>query len=220
KLDGILFSSSSNEEKLSVLASTLTSERGTEGIEDIKKVFDYLRLANTESDKVQFDLTLARGLSYYTGCIFEVKVNNVSIGSVGGGGRYDNLTSVFGGDRLPGVGFSFGVDRIYDVVNELNLFPDKIESTTQVLIIHFDESTFQYSLNLLGELRRAGISSEIYPDQHKLKKQMQYGNKKNIPYILIIGSEEVSSGNLTLKNMHTGTEEKGTIKEIIQIICP
>ena len=220
KLDNILFSSSSNDEKLEVLASTLTSESGIEGIEDINKVFNYLQLANTASNKVQFDLTLARGLSYYTGCIFEVKVNNVTIGSVGGGGRYDNLTSVFGGDRLPGVGFSFGVDRIYDVLNELNLFPDKIENTTQVLITHFDQSTFNFSLKLLNEMRKAGISSEIYPDQQKLKKQLQYGNKKNIPYILIIGSEEVSSGNLTLKNMHSGTEEKGSINEIIQIIRP
>jgi histidyl-tRNA synthetase len=165
---------------------------------------------------VEWDLSLARGLSYYTGCIFEVKINHVAIGSVCGGGRYDNLTQAFGSkERLSGVGISFGIDRIFDAMEELNLFAENSTRSTRVLICHFDEPTFRYGLPVLQALREAGVASEIYPDVTKLKKQLEYANKKNIPFVLVIGSEEMQQGLLTWKDMTTGEQEKLTMAQIL-----
>ncbi|HEY4651455.1 MAG TPA: His/Gly/Thr/Pro-type tRNA ligase C-terminal domain-containing protein, partial [Pontibacter sp.] len=165
--------------------------------------------------RLQLDVTLARGLSYYTGCIFEVKVNNVSMGSISGGGRYDNLTGMFGLPGVSGVGFSFGVDRIYDVLDELQLFPASAQLSTQVLIVQFDKESELYALPLLQKLRDAGIASELYPEAAKLKKQMSYADQKNIPFVLLIGSEEIASGQLKLRNMLTGEQHELTIDDII-----
>ena len=182
---------------------------------EVKKVFDMVESLGGNLDTVQFDPTLARGLSYYTGCIFEVAVNNVSIGSVSGGGRYDNLTESFGVPDMSGVGFSFGLDRIYDVMTELELFPDEVQTSTQVLIIPFDEASFTYSLGVLKSLRKAEIKSELYPDLVKMKKPMKYANDKNIPFVIVIGSQEMESGQLSLKNMVSGEQEPLSIDQII-----
>ena len=159
---------------------------------------------------------MARGLSYYTGCIFEVKINNVSIGSVSGGGRYDNLTGVFGLPGVSGVGFSFGVDRLYDAMEELKLFPQEAQISTQVLITHFDEESKRYGLKVLQALRENGIASEIYPDSVKIQKQLEFANKKMVPYTIVIGSEEVTNGILAFKNMKTGEQFKLTIEDILK----
>ncbi|HPI81499.1 MAG TPA: His/Gly/Thr/Pro-type tRNA ligase C-terminal domain-containing protein, partial [Cyclobacteriaceae bacterium] len=158
---------------------------------------------------------LARGLTYYTGAIFEVKVNNVAIGSVGGGGRYDNLTGVFGLPGVSGVGFSFGVDRLYDVMDELGLFPDDTAHSTKVLIVHFNPEAMAYGLKALKELRREGVATELYPDPGKLKKQLDYANKKKIPYVIVIGPDEMESGALTFKDMKTGEQQPLTLDEIL-----
>ena len=172
----------------------------------------------SREDRVEFDIALARGLSYYTGAIFEVKINNVAIGSVGGGGRYDNLTGVFGMPGVSGVGFSFGVDRLCDVMEELNLFSKNTQVSSRVMIAHMDESTMRYGLKIVHALRECGIASEIYPDQVKLKKQLEFANKKMIPFVIVIGSEEMQEGTLTLKNMETGEQEKKTITEITALL--
>lgn len=208
------------EEKIAALKDILkNSEAGQKGISNVEEVLSILQSFDLSNHHVDFDVTLARGLSYYTGAIFEVKVNNVSIGSVSGGGRYDDLTGVFGVPDLSGVGFSFGVDRIYDVMEELNLFPKEALTSTEVLIIHFDDASMKYGLSVLGKLRQAGIKSEIYPEQAKIKKQFTYADKKNIQYTIVIGSEEVSSGKLTFRNMVSGQEEKLTTEEIIHQIA-
>ncbi|MGB4972332.1 MAG: His/Gly/Thr/Pro-type tRNA ligase C-terminal domain-containing protein, partial [Cyclobacteriaceae bacterium] len=150
-----------------------------------------------------------------TGAIFEVKINNVAIGSVSGGGRYDNLTGVFGLEGVSGVGFSFGVDRLYDAMDELNLFPEDTEESSKVLIAHFDEEAMIYGLNALKALRQEGVAAEIYPDISKLKKQLDYANKKKIPYVVVIGSDEIKSGDLTFKNMKTGEQQRLTLEEIL-----
>ncbi len=194
------------------------SEIGLKGIEELDTVFDYLKHFSLKNAKVEFDATLARGLSYYTGTIFEVKVNNVSIGSISGGGRYDNLTGVFGLPDVPGVGFSFGVDRIYDVMEELDLFSEAVESTTKVMLVTFDEAAEKYALGILARLRSEDISAELYPEQAKIKKQMAYADSKKIPYVVLIGSDEVTTGELTLKNMTTGEQEKLVIDKIVEKI--
>jgi len=193
------------------------SEAGDRGVSQLSAVLRLLRDYNSDDNHVEFDIALARGLSYYTGCIFEVKINNVSIGSVSGGGRYDNLTAAFGDkENLSGVGFSFGVDRLYDAMEELNLFPREAQASTKILICHFDEETQRFGLKELSALRAAGISAEVYPDQAKMKKQLDYANKKMIPYAIVIGSEETKNGFLTFKNMETGEQEKLTVQQIIQ----
>lgn len=208
-----------NAEKLDSLKSNMkSSELGTIGVTEIQEVLDFIKTfnaSNNNDNHVVFDATLARGLSYYTGCIFEVKVNNVSIGSVSGGGRYDDLTGIFGMPDVSGVGFSFGVDRLYDVMEELDLFPKENLVSTQVMIVNFDKESALYSLGILKKLRDAEIKSELYPEATKLKKQMTYANKKAIPYVLLIGADEITSGNLTLKNMQDGSQEKLKINEII-----
>jgi histidyl-tRNA synthetase len=165
---------------------------------------------------VDFDPMLARGLSYYTGAIFEVKVAHVSIGSVSGGGRYDNLTGVFGLPGVPGVGFSFGVDRLYDVLEELNLFPEDRLSGTQVLLTHFDQAGFEYGLRCLTALRAEGVKTELYPEVSKLKKQLEYASKKELPFVGICGDQEIASGTITLKNLATGEQESLPINEVIK----
>ncbi|HMV08657.1 MAG TPA: histidine--tRNA ligase [Cyclobacteriaceae bacterium] len=193
------------------------SEAGDRGVSQLSAVLRLLRDYNSDDKHVEFDIALARGLSYYTGCIFEVKINNVSIGSVSGGGRYDNLTAAFGDkENLSGVGFSFGVDRLYDAMEELNLFPKEAQASTKILICHFDEETQRFGLKELSALRAAGIAAEVYPDQAKMKKQLDYANKKMIPYAIVIGSEETKNGFLTFKNMETGDQEKLTVQQIIQ----
>ena len=193
------------------------SASGNKGLADLERVFYLVETMTSDDTHVEFDIPLARGLSYYTGCIFEVKINNASIGSVSGGGRYDNLTRAFGDrDNLSGVGISFGVDRIYDAMEELALFPESAQISSKALICHFDVPSFEYGLKVLGALREAGIASEIYPDPSKIKKQLDYANKKQVPYALVIGSEEVSSGLIAFKNLNTGKQEKLYLDKIIE----
>lgn len=190
-------------------------QAGKKGISDLIQVFDLLKDYGATEEHVEFDIALARGLSYYTGCIFEVKINNVAIGSVSGGGRYDNLTGGFGLPNVSGVGFSFGVDRLYDAMDELNLFPQEAQISSKVLIAHFDAESKKYGLGVLQQLRAKGIASEIYPDAVKIQKQLDYANKKLIPYVIVIGSEEVKSGVLAFKDMKAGTQQKISIAEIL-----
>jgi histidyl-tRNA synthetase len=223
KLKPVILLEGSNTEKLqrlkTVLAGSLT---GLKGIEEIETVFTYVErlLLNSDLKKpdLELDITLARGLNYYTGCIFEVKTNEVSMGSIGGGGRYDDLTGMFGLKGLTGAGISFGADRIYDVLQELNLFPESAAAGTKVLISNFDTEAELYALPLLQQLREAGIAAELYPSSAKLKKQMSYADDKSIPYVILIGSDEMQSGVLTLKNMQSGDQQKLTQEAIIEFI--
>jgi len=212
----ILNFNGSNLEKINFLNSKLNdSEKGNKGIQDIKTIIELLSKFDLAADSFEFDIALARGLSYYTGAIFEVKINNVAIGSVSGGGRYDDLTGVFGLPDVSGVGISFGLDRLYDALDELNLFPPETEVSSEVLIAHMDHDTMVYGITALKELRKDGISAEIYPDQAKLKKQLDYANKKKIPYVIVIGADEMQSGELTFKTMKTGEQQKLKLEEIL-----
>ena len=183
-----------------------SSSVGLKGIEELEEVFKLLDSFGAQP-QLELDLTLARGLSYYTGAIFEVKPTAVQMGSISGGGRYDDLTGVFGLQGMSGVGFSFGVDRVYDVLEELNLFPEETTISTQAMVVNFGESTLEQGLKLLRQLRAAGIRAEIYPEEAKMKKQLAYANKKDIPYVILQGEEEISKGELTLKNMVKGEQE-------------
>lgn len=216
----ILNTKGDNNTKLSLLKSRFdNTEAGTKGITDLASVFDLVNDYHADNTHVEFDVALARGLSYYTGCIFEVKINHVAIGSVSGGGRYDNLTKAFGDkDNLSGVGFSFGVDRLFDAMEELNLFPKDATVSSKILVCHFDHESFRYALGVVAQLREAGIASEVYPDQTKIKKQLDFANKKNIPFCIMIGSEERESGLLSFKNMTLGDQEKISIEKIIEKI--
>ena len=206
--------------KLAFLAAKFeTCPAGQQGLLDLREVFNFLEFYGNTDEHVDFDVTLARGLSYYTGCIFEVKINNVSIGSVSGGGRYDNLTASFGDkENLSGVGFSFGVDRIYDAMEELKLFPKDAQLSSKVLICHLDDESMKYGLGVVAKLRERNISSEVYPDKVKIKKQLDYANKKMIPFTIVIGSEEIKTGKLAFKNMENGEQSTLTVDEIIQRI--
>lgn len=214
----ILNQKGSNTEKLNYLLTQFkSSNSGQKGANDLGEVFELLKNFGNSDQNVELDIALARGLSYYTGCIFEVKINNVGIGSISGGGRYDNLTASFGDkENLSGVGFSFGVDRMYDAIEELNLFPKEAQVSSKILICHFDEATMNFGLKALASFRKAGIASEIYPDQSKLKKQLDYANKKLIPFTIVIGEDEMKSGLLAFKNMESGEQEKLSIEQIIQ----
>jgi len=206
----------STQQKIEFLSRKFSNTpSGQKGITDFKEVLNLLTGYGATEDHVEFDIALARGLSYYTGCIFEVKINHVSIGSVSGGGRYDNLTGVFGLPGVSGVGFSFGVDRLYDAMEELKLFPQEAQISTQVLIAHFDEESKRYGLKVLQALRENGIASEIYPDSVKIQKQLEFANKKMVPYTIVIGSEEVKNDILAFKNMKTGEQQKLTIEKIL-----
>ena len=169
-------------------------------------------------NELQLDLTLARGLNYYTGAIFEVKAKDVAIGSITGGGRYDNLTGIFGMPGLSGVGISFGADRIYDVLNTLDLYPQNAMQATQVLFINFGETEVDYCLPIAGKARTAGISVEVYPDAAKMKKQMAYANAKGIPYVVLAGESEIEQGKVTLKNMLTGDQQLVSAQQLIDIV--
>jgi len=219
KLEPVIMLKGSNEEKLTSLKSILASSAiGLKGIEEIETVFQYLnelQIPNS-TPKTELDITLARGLNYYTGCIFEVKTNEVAMGSIGGGGRYDDLTGMFGLKDLTGVGISFGADRIYDVLEELRLFPTSAAQGTKVLISNFDAVAEKYALPVLQKLRTANLSAELYPSAAKLKKQMSYADAKNIPYVILIGDSEMESGLLTLKDMESGAQQQLNIDEIIE----
>ncbi|MFD2902959.1 histidine--tRNA ligase [Sphingobacterium anhuiense] len=209
----IILLEGSNLKKLSALKHVLSnSEIGLKGIAEIEESFDYISKLDSSNEVlnqfVEVDITLARGLNYYTGCIFEVKTNEVAMGSIGGGGRYDDLTGMFGLKGLTGVGVSFGADRIYDVLEELNLYPEAKGDFTKLLIVNFDKETESFTLPLLNRLRKANIAVELYPTAAKLKKQMSYADSKGIPFVLLIGEEEVSSGQLSLKDMQTGDQRK------------
>ena len=193
-----------------------SSERGKKGIADLKEILTLVNYFGASQDHIELDISLARGLSYYTGTIFEVKVNNVSIGSVSGGGRYDNLTGVFGMPGVSGTGISFGVDRLYDAMEELRLFPKEGLISSKIVVTPIDEDSLRYGLNIVQSLRAKGIAAEIYPDPAKLKKQLEYANKKKIPFVIVIGSDEVASGLLTFKNMETGEQQKLSLEQILK----
>ena len=220
-LKPIILLEGTNAEKLSSLKSILAeSSIGLSGITEIEEVFDYIAKLTGDTALltriVDLDITLARGLNYYTGCIFEVKTNEVAMGSIGGGGRYDDLTGMFGLKGLTGVGVSFGADRIYDVLEELNLFPVGKADSTKLLIVNFAKELESYTLGLLHKLRKENIASELYAAPVKLKKQMGYADSKGIPYVLLVGNEEAASGQLSLKNMESGEQVKVTETELIQ----
>lgn len=196
-------------------AGFITSEIGQKGIFELEETLRLVKQYGVANSRVEIDPTLARGLSYYTGAIFEVKANGVAIGSLSGGGRYDNLTGAFGMPGLSGVGISFGVDRIYDVMEELKLFPAGVGPGTRVLIIPFDQDARTVALPLLSQLRGAGIAAEMYPDLTKVKKMLDYANAKGIPYVVLIGSEEVQTGTLSLKNMVTGEQRKLSVDDVL-----
>ena len=214
RLQPIIAMEGSNEQKIATMREALAqSEVGQKGLDEV--AFVLARLGDVAS-QVQLDLTLARGLDYYTGCIFEVKALDVQIGSITGGGRYDNLTGIFGMPGLSGVGISFGADRIYDVMGQLNLYPEALATSTQLLFLNFGTQEADYCLPLLQQVRQAGVSAEIYPDAAKLKKQMQYANARMVPYVAMAGEDEVKAGEITLKNMITGQQERVKPAELIK----
>lgn len=218
KLQPIISLSGSNEEKLEVISQVLEgSETGLKGVEETRFILDTLKAVGLNNE-IELDLTLARGLNYYTGAIFEVKALDTPMGSITGGGRYDNLTGIFGLPGLSGVGISFGADRIYDVLNALDLYPKEAVNSTQVLFINFGETETAYCLPIVGKLRQAGIRSEIFPDKAKMKKQMSYANAKNIPFVVLAGENEMAAGKVTLKNMESGEQTLVTVEELIATV--
>ena len=215
KLQPIISLTGTNEEKLDTIAEVLeTSEIGLKGVEESRFILDTLRLCGLNNE-VQLDLTLARGLNYYTGAIFEVKALDTPMGSITGGGRYDNLTGIFGMPGLSGVGISFGADRIFDVLNALDLYPQEAVNATQLLFTNFGERETAYCLPMVTACRKAGIRCEMYPDKAKMKKQMSYANAKNISYVALVGENEMAENKLTLKNMTTGVQQLLTVEQVI-----
>ena len=218
KLQPIILLSGSNEEKLETLKTVLaTSEAGLKGVEESEFILKTVSALGVKSE-VELDLTLARGLNYYTGAIFEVKALDVQIGSISGGGRYDNLTGVFGMDGMSGVGISFGADRIFDVLNQLDLYPKEAVNGTELLFVNFGDKEAAYCLPILTKVREAGVRAEIYPDASKMKKQMGYANDKQIPFVAIVGENEMNEGKLTLKNMTTGAQSLVTPDELLAVV--
>lgn len=218
KLQPILQLSGTNAEKLTQLKSVLASSNaGMKGIEELETIFGLCELMNIQTS-VELDLTLARGLNYYTGAIFEVKALDVEIGSITGGGRYDNLTGVFGMEGVSGVGISFGADRIYDVLNQLKLYPETSAEQTQVLFVCFGEKELRYCLPWLQTLRSKNINAEVYPEPAKMKKQMTYADQKNIPFVAIVGENEMNEGKVMLKNMKTGDQFLVSPKDLLSSI--
>ena len=215
KLMPIFNATGDNNGKLDIIARILDGlEIGTKGVEEVRFVLEQLKELGL-SNPVELDLTLARGLNYYTGCIFEVKALDVQIGSITGGGRYDNLTGIFGMPGLSGVGISFGADRIYDVLNQLDLYPENAIQGAQVLFINFGQAEAAYCLKAATRLRRAGVRTEIYPDCAKMKKQMSYANTTGVPYVALVGENEMNSDVITLKDMATGQQMQVTVDELI-----
>ena len=216
KLQPIILLEGTNEEKLATIAEVLKeSETGQKGVEETRFILSTLASLGTLNNELQFDLTLARGLSYYTGAIFEVKALDTPMGSISGGGRYDNLTGIFGMPGLSGVGISFGVDRIYDVLNALDLYPKDSLQTSQLLFINFGEKETAYCMSMLAQIRAAGIRAEMFPYAAKMKKQMSYANAKQIPFVALAGDNEIAEGKVTLKNMSTGEQSLVTLSELI-----
>ncbi|MEN8811004.1 MAG: histidine--tRNA ligase [Flavobacteriales bacterium] len=216
KLKPLLSIKGSNEEVLKAVESiVLSSEIGAKGMEELTFVLNTIKQLGLNNAKLEFDPSLARGLNYYTGAIFEVKANEVNIGSICGGGRYDDLTGIFGMKNLSGVGVSFGADRIYDVLEELNLFPQELASSTQLMFANFGDKEAMQSAIWLKQLRDNGISSELYPDSHKLKKQMNYANNKNIPFVALVGEDEMKNQEILVKNMETGEQNSFTPIDLI-----
>ena len=218
KLQPIISLEGTNDAKLDTIAQVLAaSEIGLKGVEETRFILDTLKTVGLKND-IQLDLTLARGLNYYTGAIFEVKALDVQIGSITGGGRYDNLTGIFGMPGISGVGISFGVDRIYDVLNTLDCYPKDATNGTQLLFINFGDRETAYCLPAVAKAREAGIRTEIFPDSSKMKKQMSYANAKQIPFVALAGENEMAAGKLTLKNMLSGEQQLLDIEEIINIV--
>ncbi|MCT4640326.1 MAG: histidine--tRNA ligase [Bacteroidales bacterium] len=216
KLDPILHLSGTNNEKLDTLESILaSSEVGMKGITEMRKIFSYIDLTDLKYN-IELDLTLARGLNYYTGAIFEVKALDVEIGSITGGGRYDDLTGIFGLKDMSGVGISFGADRIYDVLTQLDNFPAEATESTKLLFINFGEKEELHCINLISKIREAGISSEIFPSAGKMKKQMNYANKKAIPFVALVGDKEIENNIVCLKDMESGEQNDVTLEELIE----
>lgn len=217
KLQPIIALSGTNEEKLQTIREVLAdSETGLKGVEETQFILDTLK--GSLNNEIQFDLTLARGLNYYTGAIFEVKALDYAIGSITGGGRYDNLTGIFGMPGLSGVGISFGADRIYDVLNGLDLYPKEAVNGTKLLFINFGDKETAYCLPVVRACRAAGISTEMFPDKAKMKKQMSYANAKAIPFVVLAGDNEIAENKFTLKNMTTGEQHLVTTEELISIV--
>lgn len=218
RLKPILGISGSNEEKLAKLADLFReSEVGRKGVEELTYILDKLRHCRLQNE-VRLDLSLARGLDYYTGTIFEVKALDTPMGSITGGGRYDNLTGVFGQSGMSGVGISFGAERIFDVLEALDLYPESTHSGTQLLFINFGEKALDYILPLLGELRSKGITAEVYPDDAKMKKQMSYANALSIPYVAFIGDDEIAQHTISVKDMESGEQQSYTTEELIALL--
>ncbi len=218
KLQPILNLAGDNAEKLQKLQEILKdSPIGIKGVEELSSVFDYMKGLGIETD-IKLDLTLARGLSYYTGAIFEVKALDVEIGSITGGGRYDDLTGIFGLKNMSGVGISFGADRIFDVMNQLELFPKDNTTTSQILFANFGSQEERFCLPILKQLRAAGINAEIYPEAAKMKKQMTYANKKNIPFVALVGESEMQTNTVTLKNMESGEQTNIKIEDLAKCL--
>lgn len=218
KLQPILALSGTNEEKLATIARTIaSSEVGLKGVEETRFILEKLKTTGLNNE-IELDLTLARGLNYYTGAIFEVKAVDTPMGSITGGGRYDNLTGIFGLPGLSGVGISFGADRIYDVLNTLDLYPQEAVDATRILFINFGEKEADYCLPIIQQVRTAGLSAEIYPDSAKMKKQMSYANAKQIPFVALAGNDEMQAGKITLKNMTTGEQTLLTPQQLIESI--
>lgn len=216
QLQPVLKLSGTTEEKTEKLEEILkNSDTGLKGIEEIRDVFNLIQSSPLKSD-LDMDLTLARGLNYYTGAIIEVKANNVSMGSICGGGRYDDLTGIFGLQGVSGVGISFGAERIYDIMQEKDLFPDQLVTFSSVLLVNFGLEEQKYAQHILDLLRSEGIKSELYPEPVKIKKQMQYADKNNIPYVIIVGKDEIDSGKLSLKNMKTGEQKNMPVHKLIE----
>lgn len=216
KLQPVILLSGSNREKIASLKEVLAaSETGLKGIEEMEFILDRIEKLALRAE-LELDLTLARGLNYYTGAIFEVKALDVQIGSITGGGRYDNLTGVFGMEGVSGVGISFGADRIYDVLNQLDLYPKDALQTTQLLFVNFGSQEEVYLLPIVAKVRAAGIRTELYPESCKMKKQMSYADAKKIPFVAIVGETEMAEGKINLKNMLTGEQSMLTIDELIE----
>ena len=218
KLQPIITLEGANDEKLNTIAEVLaTSETGLKGVEELRYILDVLKTTGLKNE-IQLDLTLARGLNYYTGAIFEVKALDVPMGSILGGGRYDNLTGIFGMPGISGVGISFGIDRIFDVLNALDCYPKDAVVGTQLLFINFGEKETAYCLPTVAKAREAGIRTEIFPDSSKMKKQMSYANAKQIPFVALAGENEMAEGKLTLKNMLTGEQQLLTPEQLIETV--
>ncbi len=215
KLQPIITLVGTNDEKLQIISQVLaSSETGLKGVEECRFILDTLKTLGL-NNAIELDLTLARGLNYYTGAIFEVKALDVQIGSITGGGRYDNLTGIFGMPGVSGVGISFGVDRIFDVLNQLDAYPTDAVNGTRVLFINFGEKETAYCLPVVGKLRAAGVRTELFPDASKMKKQMSYANQKQIPFVALAGENEINEGKFTLKNMLTGDQQLVTVDELL-----